>query len=81
MNKGNYKERYYDPWKEQTFSQPQNGKGFLYQMYRARRKPMLHRKISNEDSAHHFRPGRESRPETHKDEKPETMTKEFMEID
>lgn len=85
----NYKERYYDPWQEQmssstkvynNFQQAQNGKGFLYQMYRTRRKPMLHRQISNKGTANHFRPGRESRPETHQDEQQEMMTTQFMEI-
>lgn len=89
VSKNTYKQRYYDPWKEQMYSSPkvynnfqqaQNGKDYLYQAYRNRRKSMLHRKILNKGTVNHFRAERESRPETHQDEKEETMTTEFMEI-
>lgn len=89
VNKNNYRESYYDPWKEQMPSsakvynhlqQAQNGKGFLYQAYRTKRKPMLYSKISNKGTVNHFRPGRESRPDTHQDENQERMRTDFIEI-
>lgn len=85
-NKNN-KERHYHPWKgellfHRAIEFPRNPKrkrlSLPVEVDQEETEATVHLKISNKETADHFRPAGESKPDTHQDEKQERMATEVM---